>query len=254
MEDAHAFVYDFGGVHGQGFFSIFDGHAGKHAAEWCGKHFHEYLIATLISNGKQPVPDLLNMAFHSVDTTLSELASTEGTSSGCTAVTCFLRLEDEEGRPVAHAATGGIDPSTHRRLSGYGGAAAPSSDDESHSRDAHSSPKHGDAEGAKGHSSSASASGSGLFSSFAKRIRKASSGGEVDASGKTSPTSSPSSGSSKKDKRSSVAEAVQGKDGLVQVAGGKVRRVLYTANVGDARAVLWYVCCGHLEQSRSMPI
>lgn len=41
MEDAHAFVYDFGGVRGQGFFSVFDGHAGKHAAEWCGQHFHE---------------------------------------------------------------------------------------------------------------------------------------------------------------------------------------------------------------------
>lgn len=41
MEDAHSYVYDFGGVHGQGFFAIFDGHAGKHAAEWCGRHFYE---------------------------------------------------------------------------------------------------------------------------------------------------------------------------------------------------------------------
>lgn len=41
MEDSHAFMYDFGGVQGQGYFAIFDGHAGKHAAEWCGDHFHE---------------------------------------------------------------------------------------------------------------------------------------------------------------------------------------------------------------------
>ena len=41
MEDAHAFVYDYGGVHGQGFFGIFDGHAGKDAAEWCGQNFHQ---------------------------------------------------------------------------------------------------------------------------------------------------------------------------------------------------------------------
>jgi protein phosphatase PTC1 len=41
MEDSHAFVYDFGGVPGQGFFGVFDGHAGKHSAEWCGQHFHE---------------------------------------------------------------------------------------------------------------------------------------------------------------------------------------------------------------------
>jgi serine/threonine protein phosphatase PrpC len=41
MEDSHSFVVDYAGVRGQGFFAIFDGHAGKHAAEWCGGHFHE---------------------------------------------------------------------------------------------------------------------------------------------------------------------------------------------------------------------
>lgn len=41
MEDAHSFVIDFDNIRGQGFFAVFDGHAGKHAAEWCGQHFHE---------------------------------------------------------------------------------------------------------------------------------------------------------------------------------------------------------------------
>lgn len=41
MEDAHSFVADFDDVRGQGYFGLFDGHAGKHAAEWCGQHFHE---------------------------------------------------------------------------------------------------------------------------------------------------------------------------------------------------------------------
>lgn len=41
MEDSHALVAPFNRVHGQGFFAVFDGHAGKHAAEWCGQHFHE---------------------------------------------------------------------------------------------------------------------------------------------------------------------------------------------------------------------
>ncbi|CAG8525953.1 7896_t:CDS:2, partial [Ambispora leptoticha] len=41
MEDAHSFFYDFAGVEGQGFFAIFDGHAGKQAAEWCGENFHK---------------------------------------------------------------------------------------------------------------------------------------------------------------------------------------------------------------------
>lgn len=39
MEDAHSIVVPYGGIHGQGFFAIFDGHAGKHAAEWCGQNF-----------------------------------------------------------------------------------------------------------------------------------------------------------------------------------------------------------------------
>lgn len=38
---AHSFIYDFAGVRGQGFFAVYDGHAGKKAAEWCGLHFHE---------------------------------------------------------------------------------------------------------------------------------------------------------------------------------------------------------------------
>ena len=41
MEDAHSFVYDFAGVRGQGYFAVFDGHAGKLAAEWCGRNFQE---------------------------------------------------------------------------------------------------------------------------------------------------------------------------------------------------------------------
>lgn len=39
MEDAHSILVPFAGVVGQGFFAIFDGHAGKQAAEWCGTNF-----------------------------------------------------------------------------------------------------------------------------------------------------------------------------------------------------------------------
>jgi serine/threonine protein phosphatase PrpC len=41
MEDAHSYVFDYAGVHGQGFFAVFDGHAGREAADWCGQNFHE---------------------------------------------------------------------------------------------------------------------------------------------------------------------------------------------------------------------
>ncbi|GAA5993143.1 hypothetical protein JCM10908_001308 [Rhodotorula pacifica] len=104
MEDAHSFIYDFGGIRGQGYFAVFDGHAGKHAAEWCGHNFHLHLLDHLRkAPSSTPVPDLLNSTFLVVDTKLSELAIKGGTHSGCTAVTCFLRLEDEEGNPAGDA-------------------------------------------------------------------------------------------------------------------------------------------------------
>jgi len=54
MEDSHALVAPFNNVHGQGFFAVFDGHAGKHAAEWCGQHFHEvsFSVTTGIQDGE----------------------------------------------------------------------------------------------------------------------------------------------------------------------------------------------------------
>ena len=47
MEDAHSYVFDYDGVHGQGFFAVFDGHAGREAADWCGKNFHEVSLGFL---------------------------------------------------------------------------------------------------------------------------------------------------------------------------------------------------------------
>ena len=51
MEDAHTYVFDFAGVRGQGFFAVFDGHAGKEAADWCAKNFHEVRIRHLMKCG-----------------------------------------------------------------------------------------------------------------------------------------------------------------------------------------------------------
>lgn len=258
MEDAHAFIYDFGSVRGQGFFSVFDGHAGKHAAEWCGKHFHEHLLESLVNNPKEPVPDLFNKTYHSVDEQLSKLAESEGSSSGCTAVTVFLRLEDENGKPMAHAETGGIDRKAAGKLSA-GGAAGQDASDSSPASPTTASP-----------ASPKSASGGGILSSFARRMRQGSAGGNRQDSGASdqiasgsSSDSSPATGtdgtettgkekSGEENKAAEVdgasgsssaststpASAEVSADGLVEVKGKEVRRVLYTANVGDARAVL----------------
>lgn len=100
MEDAYSFIVDFANVRGQGYFAIFDGHAGKHAAEWCGQNFHKKLLGHL-AEFNEPVPDILNRTFHAVDRELSEMAAQGATHSGCTAVTAFLRLEDAEGKAVS---------------------------------------------------------------------------------------------------------------------------------------------------------
>ncbi|EJD51682.1 protein serine/threonine phosphatase 2C [Auricularia subglabra TFB-10046 SS5] len=122
MEDAYSFVVDFAGVRGQGFFAIFDGHAGKHAAEWCGQHFHDYFLETLAAHRSTPIPDVLNKTFHTVDGHLSKIAQEGNTHSGCTAVTAFLRLEDaqgaqsflpSEGGPAEPSATTSSSPVRH---------------------------------------------------------------------------------------------------------------------------------------------
>ncbi|KAK2463280.1 hypothetical protein APHAL10511_004935 [Amanita phalloides] len=100
MEDAHSFVVDFDSVRGQGFFAVFDGHAGKHAAEWCGSHFHECLLSCLHASQMSTIPDILNETFHKVDESLSHICeeSDGKIHSGCTAVAAFLRVEDADGR------------------------------------------------------------------------------------------------------------------------------------------------------------
>ncbi|KAH9992659.1 phosphatase 2C-like domain-containing protein [Russula vinacea] len=99
MEDAHSYVFNYDGVHGQGFFAVFDGHAGREAADWCGKNFHQYMLSTLQANPEASVPEVYNQTFHKVDTSLSKISedSHGKIHSGCTAVTAFLRIEDAEG-------------------------------------------------------------------------------------------------------------------------------------------------------------
>ncbi|RUP06343.1 phosphatase 2C-like domain-containing protein [Jimgerdemannia flammicorona] len=103
MEDAHSYFYDFGGVCGQGFFAIFDGHASKSAAEWCGNHLHETLLKCLEQHPNKPIPEVLNLTYVEADRKLNDK---EGKSSGCTTVSCFLRIEKEEGAGDAGVTNG----------------------------------------------------------------------------------------------------------------------------------------------------
>lgn len=117
MEDTHAYLYNFlstprnddtNSTHppqhpehqvadtDNGYFAIFDGHAGTFAADWCGKKLHLLLEETIRKNPNTPIPELLDQTFTSVDLQLEKLPVK---NSGTTAVTAVLRWEDRVPNP-----------------------------------------------------------------------------------------------------------------------------------------------------------
>ncbi|KAL4953983.1 phosphatase 2C-like domain-containing protein [Aspergillus filifer] len=129
MEDTHAYLYNFLGnpvpsaqideseqssdavsktretppivETDNGYFAIFDGHAGTFAAQWCGKKLHLILEDVMRKNFNAPVPELLDQTFTAVDQQLEKLPVK---NSGCTAVVALLRWEDRV--PTSNSVTG----------------------------------------------------------------------------------------------------------------------------------------------------
>lgn len=127
MEDTHAFLYNFLPTPApvmdasnksekpeesdpsqqdivesdNGYFAIFDGHAGTFAADWCGKKLHILLEDIVRKNPNTPMPELLDQTFTSVDSQLEKLPVK---NSGCTAAIAVLRWEDRV--PSERSATG----------------------------------------------------------------------------------------------------------------------------------------------------
>ncbi|KAK3399137.1 phosphatase 2C-like domain-containing protein [Sordaria brevicollis] len=84
-----------------GYFAIFDGHAGTFAADWCGKKLHIILEDIIKKNPNAPIPELLDQTFTTVD---AELEALPLKNSGCTAAVAVLRWEDRV--PSNQSATG----------------------------------------------------------------------------------------------------------------------------------------------------
>ncbi|KAG9047327.1 Protein phosphatase 2C 1 [Tulasnella sp. UAMH 9824] len=194
MEDAHSFVVDYAGIRGQGFFAVFDGHAGKHAAEWCGQHFHEMLLDKLAADPDAEIPATIAQTFISVDAELTKISESGTTQSGCTAVAAFLRLEDANGRQSF-------------------------------------APPLADLVRQNTTMSSASTSSSLSDTPVSPVASNKKEGGRM-----TRLMGAITGGTNKK----SRAESEPPKGGMAAAfkAEGELRRVLYTANAGDARAVL----------------
>ncbi|KAI9802753.1 MAG: hypothetical protein M1825_002775 [Sarcosagium campestre] len=158
-----------------GYFAIFDGHAGSFAADWCGKKLHVILEDAIRKNPNTPIPDLLDHTFTLVDQSLEQLPLK---NSGCTAVCAVLRWEDRI--PSRHSTTGST------------------------------------------------------------AIAPAVAAAVASAAKSNAPESTPSSKSANSTDQTSSSEAAGGgetEQARLQDSAAR-QRVLYTANVGDARVVL----------------
>lgn len=125
MEDTHAFLYNFLATPSaagepltkqksdqgetkatgkemvesdNGYFAIFDGHAGTFAADWCGKKLHLILEDTIRRNPNTAIPELLDQTFTMVDAQLEKLPLK---NSGCTAAIAVLRWEERASNEKA---------------------------------------------------------------------------------------------------------------------------------------------------------
>jgi protein phosphatase PTC1 len=140
MEDTHAFLYNF--LHtpapalasdaaaqkaqkvgdestesqemietDNGYFAIFDGHAGTFAADWCGKKLHIILEDIIRKNPNTPIPELLDQTFTTVDSQLEKLPLK---NSGCTAAIAVLRWEDRVPSNLSATGSQAIAPAVAR--------------------------------------------------------------------------------------------------------------------------------------------
>ncbi|RCK63708.1 Protein phosphatase 2C 1 [Candida viswanathii] len=115
MEDVHTYIANFAERVDWGYFAIFDGHAGKDTARWCGNNLHTLLEeeidrrtddsssppATPIT-GKNDLRDDLYKCFVKAD----ELIEKSGQGkSGCTAAVAVLRWESDIDEPKQHTKT-----------------------------------------------------------------------------------------------------------------------------------------------------
>lgn len=229
MEDAYSFVVDFARVRGQGYFAVFDGHAGKYAAEWCGRHFHEHLIEQLREHPELPIPDVLNCTFHAVDSSLSALAaSNEKMHSGCTAVSAFLRIEDANGKQsfIEGLDIGGTTSHDRDRtvVASPAQEAVPYPTPENSQQDP-PSPRSDSPSGDRRKRSMILNKGSQVVSAIKSLTG---SNGSVDGVGEDAKPGNSSSDFLSGDVREAITPPPD----------AQLRRVLYTANAGDARAVL----------------
>lgn len=123
MEDTHSYMFDYMGQEDSGYFAIFDGHAGRQAAEYCGSRFHLILADIIKRNPDKPIPDLLDATFTYVDAAMEKM---HFRNQGCTAATALLRWENRSTEStLSKAGSGGTQSSSQTKPQGDAVSASP---------------------------------------------------------------------------------------------------------------------------------
>ncbi|EMG49488.1 PTC1 Protein phosphatase 2C 1 [Candida maltosa Xu316] len=113
MEDVHTYIANFAERVDWGYFAIFDGHAGKDTARWCGNNLHTLLEEEIEKStngsppptpitGKNDLRDDLYKCFVKADDIIEKTGQGK---SGCTAAVAVLRWESDIDEPVLHTKT-----------------------------------------------------------------------------------------------------------------------------------------------------
>lgn len=103
MEDVHTYIANFAERVDWGYFAIFDGHAGKDCARYCGNNMHQLLEKEIDARepdlapqvGQHDMRELLNRVFCMADLAIE----TQGVGTlGCTAAVAVLRWETDPSK------------------------------------------------------------------------------------------------------------------------------------------------------------
>lgn len=105
MEDVHTYIANFAERVDWGYFAIFDGHAGKDTARWCGNNLHTILEQEINSEfaKAQETGQATDLRQHLCNSFIKadESIKKEGSgSSGSTAAVAVLRWETRDGKQI----------------------------------------------------------------------------------------------------------------------------------------------------------
>jgi len=93
IKDAYKICFDVCKSRGSGLFAVFDGHAGKEAAQKCSEILLETFESIFNQNPSKEIPNILEKTFLQID---QVFLNQPKFSSGCTAVLSFIRNEQRK--------------------------------------------------------------------------------------------------------------------------------------------------------------